>query len=454
MKNLVKKIANLPNLPGLYFFKNTKGQIIYIGKSVNLKNRVKSYWQKTNQLGLWTQKMVSQVKDINYKILSSEFEALLVEAKLINQYQPCYNIRSKDDKRFLMIGISHEKYPRIYTLRKTEPKLKIFFGPFPSANDVRLVLKTIRRIFPFRSCRTLPKKSCLYYYLHLCPGCCLGIAKIDYQKTIKKIIRFLNGDTKGLLRQLTKEMNEAGKKLDFENAKIIKRQIEAIKYITLNWQNLSKASLAIELNIDKNKQLMKELTTIFPHLKKINRIEAYDISNLYGKEATGSMVVFTKTKLGFFPNKNQYRKFKIKLTSKPDDVGMIYEVISRRLNHPEWSYPQLIIVDGGKGQINAGFNVLREKNLSQQILILGLTKPAQGWSASGRQEEIIIKPIIVQAKQSEVKNSSIDPLIIDYQAIKLPKNSLLLQLIQQLRDESHRFAKKYHLWLRKKKVLQ
>lgn len=429
MKNLVKKIANLPNLPGLYFFKNAKGQIIYIGKSINLKNRVKSYWQKTNQLGPWTQKMVSEIANVGVKVLDSEFEALLKEAKLINQYQPYYNIRSKDDKSFLMIGISHKKYPRVYTFRKTEPKLKIFFGPFPSANEVRLVLKTIRRIFSFRSCRTLPKKPCLYYHLKLCPGCCLGINEKDYQKTIKKIIRFLNGDTKGLLRQLTKEMSEASKKLDFENAKVSKRQIEAIKYITFNWQSLGKDSLTMELNADKNIKLVKEIKMIFPQLKQLKRLEAYDISNLCGFEAAGSMVVFNKTKRGFFPNKNQYRKFKIKTTSKPDDVGMIYEIISRRLNHPEWSYPNLIIIDGGKGQINAGFNVLREKNLSQQILILGLTK----------EEEIIIKPKII------------DKIIIDYQAIKLPKNSLLLQLIQQLRDESHRFAKKYHLWLRKKK---
>lgn len=424
MKGLQQEITKLPPSPGIYFFKNQAGEIIYIGKSINLRNRVRSYFQNKS-LGEYTQRMIGKIVDIDFRVCKSEFEALLLEAKLINQHQPKYNARGKDDKRFLMIAVSCEDYPRVYTARERQKK-GIYFGPFPSSNEVRRVLKTIRRIFGFRSCKRLPKKTCLYYHLHLCPGCCLGISKKEYKKIIKKIIRFLNGDTKGLLRQLQKEMKAVSKLTDFEKAGEIKKQIEAINYVVLNWQSLSDSELKFGLFRDYEQAVLKEVKKIFSKIKNLSRIEAYDVSNLYGKHASGSMIVFQDLS----PAKDQYRRFKIK-TLGIDDVAMIEEVLRRRLKHKEWQYPQLIIIDGGKGQAGSAFSVLRKYKLEDKIYILGLTK----------KEEIIIKPVI--------RNK----IIISYKEIKIKKNSLTLRLLQNLRNQSHYFAKKYHLWLRKKQHL-
>jgi excinuclease ABC subunit C len=449
MKNsLSKKIKNLPSKPGVYFFKNAKGETIYIGKSVNLKNRVKSYFQKTNQLGPFTQKMVGEIANIKWQELNSEFEALILEAKLINEFQPHYNIRSKDDKSFALIAITHEDYPRILVTRDRTLNAK-YFGPFISARDTRRVLKTIRRIFPYCTCKPNTGKPCMYYHLGLCPGCCLGYPKSEYHKTIKKIVQLLSGRTKQLVTLLKKEMANFSAKQEFEKAASIKQQLAALINVTSHWQSLTNEDLSLELQKDKTKQVLAQARQIYPQLNKLQRIECYDISNLFGSHATGSLVVFEN----LTPNKDQYRKFKIKTVVGPDDTAMMNEVISRRLNHPGWPYPDLMIVDGGKGQISAAFSALREKSLTA-IPLIGLTK----------HEEVIIKPTIVRApartKIQEVidfspsarRINNIDT-IVGFQEIRLKRDSLLLRLIQQLRDESHRFARNYHLFLRKRQIL-
>ncbi len=425
-ESLKKKINNLPFKPGIYFFKNKQGKIIYIGKSVSLRKRVKSYFQKLNLPGL-TQKMIMAIADVEVRVCESEFEALLLEAEFINKLQPYFNIRFKDDKHFLMIAISQdEDYPRIYTTRKKEGKA-FYFGPFPSSADVKRVLKTVRRIFPYCTCkpRLGQKKACLYYHLGLCPGCCIGLDKKEYKKTVKKIIKFLQGNIKGVKSQLKKEMIQASKLLEFEKANSLKKQLEAIDYIVLNWQSLDDNSLTNLLSSDQKEQILVEAKKIFPQLKSLNRVEAYDISNLYGQQATGSMVVFSYLS----PDKSEYRHFKIRSVNQPDDVAMMKEVLQRRFNRQDWFYPQLVIVDGGKGQVMAALDVLIEKKLDK-INLLGLAK---------KQETIFVP---------NVKKG----IVFSWQEVKLEKNSPFLRFLQSLRDESHRFAKNYHLLLRKKSL--
>lgn len=425
MKNSLIKSLKIPSKAGIYFFKNKNKELIYIGKSVNLRHRVKNYFQQQKNFGDLTKKMVSEIKTIDWKIFASEFEALLWEAKLINQYQPKYNIRSKDDKSFILIAITKEEYPLILSTRDKSLKAD-YFGPFLSSQDVRQVLKIIRRIFPYRTCKNLRKKTCLYYHLDLCPGCCINYPKKEYRKNIKKIIRFLQGNINYLKKDLSKEMTLAAKNLQFEQAAKIKKQLNAINQVTSQWQAFSEDNLSFDLIQDNQRQILREIKTIFPKIISLARIEAYDISNLQGKEATGSMVVFENGK----PNKNQYRRFKIKGKNLPDDPAMIKEVINRRLKHQEWLMPNLMIIDGGKGQLGAVFSVLRENNLNKKIFLLGLTK----------KQEILIKSKILKKT------------IIGWEEIKLPINSHLLRLFQHLRDESHRFARNYHLILRRKKL--
>jgi excinuclease ABC subunit C len=422
--NLSEKLNKLPSKPGVYFFKNQQGKVIYIGKSVNLKNRVKSYFQNKS-LPFYTQQMVTKISDIDFITFFSEFEALLNEAKLINKYKPFYNIQFKDDKSFLSIAISREDWPRIYTTRKRNDKKTSYYGPFTSAGEVKRVLSFIRKIFPFRTCKKIPKKTCLYYHLKLCPGCCVGTDSKEYKKTIKKIIRLLAGDAQGLLKQMDLEMKKASRAKNFEKAAVLKKQLNDLTYVILNWQSLDKDSFKIVLPEDEKNKIKEQARTIFFKLKFLNRIEGYDISNFYGKDATGSMVVFENLK----PVKDQYRRFKIRKADFADDVGMMHEIIKRRFSHTDWPFPDLLAVDGGKGQVNAALAVIRELKLKKKIYVLGLTK----------KQEIIIKPII---KENTV---------LKWQEIKLDKNNLFLRILQNLRDESHRFAKKYHLWLRKGK---
>ncbi|MFC1711065.1 GIY-YIG nuclease family protein [Patescibacteria group bacterium] len=424
MTNL-QKINKFPTKPGIYFFKNSKNKIIYIGKSVNLKNRVKSYFQNKS-LGNYTKKMISEISAVDFLVCDNEFEALLLEANSINKYQPQYNIQYRDDKSFLKIVITKEDFPRILVSRKKENLKAYFYGPFISSSEVRQVLKFIRQTFPFRSCKNLPKKPCLYFHLNLCPGCCLNIDKLEYKKTIKKILKLLSGNTKGLLKQLEKEMNNASKNKDFEKAAENKRQIDALNYVRENWQSFNKDSLSLNLAVDEQQEILKQAKKTYSQIKKLKRIEAYDISNLAGLQATGSMIVFEN----FLPAKSQYRRFKIRSKNTPDDISMMQEIVIRRLKHAKWQYPDLMVIDGGKGQVGAVFSTLRSNNLENKIFVLGLAK----------KEELIYIP--------NIKNK----LIISWQEIKLLKDNVFLRLLQQLRNESHRFARKYHLLLRKKKL--
>ncbi|PIS09547.1 hypothetical protein COT75_01020 [Candidatus Beckwithbacteria bacterium CG10_big_fil_rev_8_21_14_0_10_34_10] len=419
-----KQISNFPLTPGIYFFENFKKEIIYIGKAVNLRKRLQSYLKASN-LGSWTKKMLFEARSVSYKTTPSEFEALLLEPKLINQYQPKYNIQFKDDKSFNMIAISKEDFPRVYLSRKKDKKAW-YFGPFPSGSEVKKILKFLRVVFPFRTCKKILKKPCLYYQLKLCPGCPIKAQKLQYQKTITRLKRLLNGQVKNLLKNLEKEMRKQSQLKKYEKAEIIKNQIQNIKYIVLNWQSLDQKSLSLNLSQDQKMEILNKARLVIPKLFKLKRIEAYDISNLQGKQATASMVVFED----LIPEKSQYRRFRIKLKAKPDDPAMMKEVLKRRLKHPEWVYPNLILVDGGKTQVSSAFKALKEADLEKKIFLLGLVK----------EEEIIIKPV--------TKNSR----ILSFKRISPSQKDLFLKLLIRLRNEAHRFAKKYHLLLRKKRL--
>jgi len=430
----------LPKTPGVYLFKDNKRDIIYVGKAINLRNRVKNHFtdKKTD---LRHQTLISLVKKVDYQVVSSELEALLLEARLIKQYRPKYNALLKDDKRYLYVGISKEKYPRIYLLRKPEieENLADWFGPYPTAQAIKEILRLLRRIFPFRTCKTLSKKAvaptealriggrrgapCLYYHLKLCPAPCVNEVK-NYSQIIKKIRLFLNGDIKPLVSLLTEQMNEASKSLKFEEAQVAKKQITML-------QNLlsKRPKSADEEKADKQLGQLKDLLTRYQGFDPfiIHRIEAFDISNL-GKEITvGSMVAFINAE----PDTSLYRQFRI-IGIIQNDTEAIKQIISRRLSHQEWVFPQVILVDGGKGQVSAAFEALKEKNLVGKIGLLGLAK----------QFETIVIPRIEKDK------------IISWKALpsspSLPPSSPL-RLLQHIRDESHRFAQRYYKKVHKKK---
>lgn len=387
-----------------------------MGKAAILRERVKSYFNP-NLLGAKTQMLVAQIKKIEHIVADSEFEALLLEAALVKKYNPKYNSRLKDDKSFLYIKITNGESPRIYPARKTQGG----YGPFPSASVVKHLLRQIRPIFPYCSCK-ISKKSCLYVGLGLCPGPYHSeIDKKNYRKTICNIKKLFEGKSNKLIRQLYIDMNQTSKIEDFEKAAIIRDQITRLNWLKtprhLAAEYLANPNLIEDLRKEEQEDLQNELGKHLTSLSSVSRIEAYDISNISGVKATGSMVVFMNAE----PDKSEYRKFKIKSVRGSNDIAMMREMLKRRFNHIEWDLPGLILIDGGKGQVNAILKVLKERKL--EIPVIGLTK---------RLEEIVV------------------PQDGKFKVLRFASNRPALNLLKRLRDEAHRFARGYHLKLREK----
>lgn len=430
----------MPQKPGVYLFLDKKNEVLYVGKAKSLKNRVSSYFNKSAVFPRKTRLLVAKIDKIKIIIVNSEIEALLLEANLIKKNKPIYNSRFTYGKSYPLIKITKETYPKVLFARKVNVEVlndnALYFGPYPDAGALRLVLKTIRKIFPFQSADNHPKRICLYNHLGLCP--CPPVFdskdfKHEYQKDINHIIKFLKGNIKGVLKDLRKERDKESKIENFEKAKKIQDKVKAIISIT--------TSVRSPFDYEKNPHLIETVRlreTIELHrilqesgvvVSKLEKIECFDISNISGTFAVGSMVVFVNGE----EEKSLYRRFRCHSLS--NDYAMIAEVLKRRLRHNEWGdYPDLIIVDGGKGQVSSALKTLKESNLS--IPAIGLAK----------REEVIIIPtrsILVEAsKEYPCKEK------VYFKEIRLPGSSKALHLVQRIRDEAHRFAITYHRKLR------
>lgn len=403
--------------PGVYLFRDKRNEIIYIGKSVSLRKRIQQYFRPSLKLGPKTEKMVSEVSKVDVRIVKTEIEALLLETALIKKYKPRYNVSWKDDKGHLYIKINlTPQIPVIETARRQleTPQIKLY-GPFPSASTVRQVLKTLRKIFPYCQHKR-QQKSCLWVHLGLCPDP-YHTDPLKYKKNIKNIMLFLGGKKKVLLFNLKREMRLLSNNQKFEDALKIKKQVEAIEYITSVYvtpdEYLKRPSLAEDFIYER----LHDLKEFLNLPKNPKRIEAYDISNIQGKMATGSMVVFVNGE----KTPHEYRRFRIRSKETPDDISMMKEVIRRRfLNN--WPLPDLIVIDGGKPQLNASLNALEA--YSFKIPIISLAKKNEDIYLPGKSLPL-----------------------------KLNQTSPGLQLLRQTRDEAHRFALIYHRKLRSKKFL-
>jgi excinuclease ABC subunit C len=411
-------LQNLSSSPGVYIYRNIADEIIYVGKAINLKKRVSQYFSRDDALGPKTATLVSQINSIETKVVGSEIEALILESSLIKKYLPKYNSLMRDDRSYLYIVITHEELPIIYSIHKSGLPLHAdIYGPFPSASDVKSLLKTIRHIFPYYT-KKHSKGECLYCHLGLCPG--PNVSKVSYKKTINKIKKILNGKFSLLKRQLIHEMNTHSKLQKYEQSILLKKQIESLDYIVNGWKNLSDLFTEINLDDDISSRAVLELqTTLKPYLSinKLHRIECYDISQFGTKYFVGSMTVAIDGKL----DHSQYRQFKINTKYTADDQFMIREIVYRRLQHPEWGTPNLIVVDGGKPQVSS-VSLLKSEKMISDISFIGLAK---------KHETIVIKH---------------DNKFIE---INLPENSSALNLLKNLRNEAHRFANRY-----RKKLIQ
>ncbi len=393
MKRIKDEIKKIPKTPGVYIFQNKEGDAIYIGKAANLQRRVQSYFIGKDKK---SRGIIGDTKSINYETKETVIEALIREAELIKEKKPFYNIKENDDRSFLHVVITKEDYPRVILRRGKkleEEEKKSVFGPFVYSAEIREALKIIRKIFPYSTHTKKEIKkgvACFHYQIGLCPGTCVGkVSKKDYIKNIENIELFFKGGKKKIILELERQMREKSEKLEYEKAKDIKRKIDALSYI-------QETAL-----IGKKKE---EVSSI--------RVEGYDVSNIAGNFSVGSMVVFK----GSFPQKEQYRLFKIKEVTRSDDTKMIREIIQRRLQK-SWPLPSLMVIDGGKGQVSTTKEALNEKGFD--IPVVGV-----GRRGRGRKEKIT----------GDIKGFERDVLL-------------------RVQHEAHRFALSYHKKIRKKHFL-
>src|SRR3989339_650877 len=324
------KQLNIPKSPGCYFFKNKEGKIIYIGKAADLKSRVSSYWRESAGHTPLKAAMLKEVEKVDWVETDSEIEALLLESNLIKKHQPSFNVLLRDDKRFAYIKISLEdEIPGVFATRKID-KSGQYFGPFTSATAVRETLKTLRKIWPYCTERKIKIKPCFYAQIGRCTGVCGGRFDLrEYkEKIIKPIILFLEGKKNKIITNYELRITNLEKKIKMGYSDL-EPELKAVKTQLLNLKNVLEHTNILGLG-EKYAADVVELAKILGLPKIPERIEGYDISNIFGREAVGSMVVFA----GGEPDKNQYRKFKIKIgAGRADDTGMLKEVLERRFKH-------------------------------------------------------------------------------------------------------------------------
>ncbi len=461
-----KEYKTMPETPGVYLMKDTSGKLLYVGKAANLRRRVSSYFERPHDIRIET--MVGQIAEIDFRQTDSALEALILEAELIKKLEPPYNVREKDGKSFLYVQITKDKFPRVILVRgkdiKEKDKAKRF-GPFVSASNAREAMRILRRIFPWsthppeiiaeaeREKRVHPERSrraCFDYQIGLCPGTCIGaVSQAEYKKTIARLALFFAGKKHRVVTSLEKDMAAASKKLDFEKAAKLRGQIFAL-------QHIQDTALISDTEVAKTESAdtQKGEGNHSPIAHKPYRIEGYDISNISGTSAVGSMVVFEDGE----PSKDEYRKFRIKTIEGPNDVGMLTEVLERRFKRhgnlsdasassfpaviarpseaispsvmpakagtrasslSQWTMPDLILIDGGLPQVNAAYRVIRKLGL--KIPLLGIAKGAE-------------------RKRNDIIGA-------------MPKAVDLATLIK-VRDEAHRFAITYHKQLRRRRTFE
>lgn len=552
-EELLRKVRELPDTPGVYIFRGPQGEVLYVGKASSLRERVRSYFQAERFLSPKIQRLRTLISDVEIVLTGSEAEALILEDALIKKYRPPFNTRLRDDKRYPYIKITNERFPRVMVVRRPEADGARYFGPYTSSKAMRRAVKLAHKLFPIRPCNLpvgekLYPRPCLYYHIGRCSGPCAGlVSPREYARYVEGITLLFQGRVEEVLAHLREEMTQAAQEERFEHAARVRDQIQALERIRERQvvalsepADLDAIGIAVESNrgygvvlvvragrllgregfaltLPENstpEEALEEFldqyytrTTAIPeevllplqvaelealvvylrrkrggkvvvsvpkggerqHLVELAqrnaelglrrtaveelapeeealellsealdlsvrpwRIEAFDISNLQGEEATGSMVVF----VGGKPRRDQYRRFRVRITGKPDDYAMMEEVLRRRFTHAlaeladptitskKFSdLPDLVLVDGGKGQLSVAQKVLEELGLSG-IEVAALAK----------KEELIFRP-----------NKS-DP-------IELPENSQALHLLQRLRDEAHRFAIDYHRALRERRTL-
>jgi excinuclease ABC subunit C len=434
IERLREKIRQFPKTPGVYLMKDFKGQVLYVGKAKDLRSRVMSYFQDSADLlssrGPEIAHMAATVVDVDFLDCDTEVDALLQENRLIKDIQPPFNERLRDDKTFPYLEITTgDDYPGVFVTRKPRLKGSKLYGPFTSAAGVRDAVNALQKVFKFRTCaleilehdeKRRFFRPCLLHAIKQCTAPCADlISKPDYRRDVDRLKRFLASKRSVVLREMRKDMETASREKRYEDAARLRDQIKAIESLALSGDPDADHQPEVFF-IDPRKGLEK-LAELLEMEEPPRSIEGIDIANLQGGESCGSLVCFLDGK----PFKSGYKRYRIQTVEGIDDYAMIREVVTRRYRYAaggEELYPDVILIDGGLGQLHAAQDAFAEMHIRPPMVI----------SLAKREEEIYI-----QARKAP---------------IKLPRNNEALRLLQQVRDEAHRFAQHYHHILRRKRT--
>jgi len=443
--NLKEKLDLLPKGPGIYKFLNKEGKILYIGKATNLRTRVKSYFSSDLYDRPRIKQMIPHIDDVQVVQTNNEIESLVLESVLIKEHQPFYNSDKKDDKSYVWIYIStKDKFPTVKIVRMIntkEFKRGQLFGPYPSSSATKRIFTYLRKIYPFCTCKKENSKECLYFHLGLCPGPHQGhISEGDYRRNINEIIKFLKGRKRGQIKEMEKKMYEYSKEKRFEKAAQLRDRINDLKYLgeKIDFEPDDTEKTYKE----RRKELLKEeFDDLRAELgfKELNRIECYDISNIQGKQAYGSMVVAVNGEI----RRDQYRIFKVDDITEPNDPAMLKRVLERRFDKKNKEKylqdPDLLLIDGGKSQLSALIPLL-EDTIPNGTNLMGISKGKR----FKRKGSKLMDEFWLVVKDKEFKKDSkyenTNQKDYSVKRINIKNKSILVDL----RDEAHRFAILHH----------
>ena len=428
-------IRAFPAAPGLYFMKDADDKVLYIGKAKNLRSRVASYFQPGANLaesrGPWIVDMIQKTATVEFLQTESEVDAILQEARLIKDIHPPYNSDLKDAKTFPYLEITtRQEFPGVYITRNPQDSKNRLFGPFTNVKELRQVLVVLQKIYRFRTCNLEISvnnekrrffRPCILHNIKQCTAPCADrVSKEDYNTQIRDLIRFLQSKRSTVLRRLKKQMKEASERMDFEQAAMVRDRIRLIE--NLDKRGTVTGNVQPEVFAADPADALSRLQTVLKTDQPIRIIEGFDIAHLSGRETVGSMVQFIDGR----PFKDGYRRFKVKTVKGVDDYASLKEVVGRRYKRAlagEELWPDLVLIDGGIGQLHSAEEAFREMGAAIPQLV-----------SIAKKEEIIY----VHGQEKP---------------LKLPPHDPARKLIQYIRDESHRFAQHYHHILRSKRVL-
>ena len=444
---LKQKLNKLPAAPGVYFHKNTTGEIIYVGKAAVLKNRVRQYFQKSHK-DVKTEALVAEIFDTDWIVVDTEMDALFLESEMIKRYMPKWNILLRDDKTVSYVRVSmQDEVPYVSFTRNPVDDRAVYVGPFYGKSAVEKAVRILRHVFPYYVKPYDGKKS-LDTDLYLTPGIEIGLTTTkDYKRNLKKLIRYLEGDREKLLKDLKKTMYDEASKGNYELAAEARNQLFGLRELKKKIVFSDKEFLDISSD-----QALKQLQNLLKLPKPPRRIEGYDISHQSGENTVGSMVVFVNGTAA----RSEYRKFKIR-TSTNNDLKSLTEMITRRLKHKEWDFPDLIILDGGIAQVNAILPLVEPYG----IPVIGRDK--SGDHTRNAEVRLVIpnnynrdtpEPGKARGSAETPVATGVSDACRDWDYLELPSGSHIARLIARIDDEAHRFAITYHSLLRRKNMLK